>query len=178
MNIELRQLRYFATVAEELHFGRAARRLHMTQPPLSQTIMAREEMLGAPLFERRHRALALTPAGAVFHPEVTDTLRALASDAEPVAGRTPDPGLTITTTVSFASLWVIQKLPAFRSRQSFRFRSCSSRRPRPSLSCALRKSLVAWASAPRTRAFRYINSAPRRSVTRVAVAASPYENRT
>ncbi|WP_307853146.1 LysR substrate-binding domain-containing protein [Kitasatospora sp. RG8] len=81
--MELRTLRYFVAVAEELHFGRAATRLHMSQPPLSRAIKQLEADVGALLFVRSPAGITLTPAGAVL----LDEARALLDHADRVRVR-------------------------------------------------------------------------------------------
>src|SRR6187402_3664186 len=80
--IELRLWRQFLAVAEELHFGRAARGLNMTQPPLTQAIAQLEASLGLRLFDRTKRSVQLTAAGAALLPEARELLaRALSLPA-------------------------------------------------------------------------------------------------
>ena len=109
MNIELRQLRYFVAVAEENHFGRAAARLHMTQPPLSQAIQSLEAALGSSLFQRTKRSVALTPAGAALLPEARRMLQQAA--ALPDLARRASSGESGLLTLSFVSTADYSVLP-------------------------------------------------------------------
>jgi len=119
MHLELRQLRYFVTVAEELHFGRAAVRLHMTQPPLSQAIAALEDQLGAPLFLRNRRTVALTPAGAALLPEAKRLLAEAAS--LPALVRRAAAGEAGRLAIAFITSADYSVLPPFLRRYSERY---------------------------------------------------------
>ncbi|HZX37146.1 MAG TPA: LysR substrate-binding domain-containing protein [Streptomyces sp.] len=93
--MELRTLRYFVAVAEELHFGRAAARLQMTQPPLSRAIKQLETDLGCALLRRSPTGVALTPAGALLY----DEARTLLTQADQARARVAAAAGTATLTV-------------------------------------------------------------------------------
>ena len=107
--MDLRQLRYFVAVAEERHFGRAAQRLHMSQPPLSMQIKALERELGVGLLERTSRRVALTDAGRVFLERAKAILGAV-EEAREVA-RGVEQGLQGRLEVGFISSASLSLLP-------------------------------------------------------------------
>lgn len=113
-DIELRHLRYFVAVAEELRFGRAAKRLHLAQPPLSQQIRKLEEILGHTLFARTSRAVKLTSVGEVFLERARRTLRNVEDDLK--EARSVGRGETGTLKVGFVGSAMLTALPAMLGR--------------------------------------------------------------
>src|SRR5471032_3154464 len=107
--MNLRQLQYFVAVAEELHFGRAAERVAISQPPLSQQILALEKELGVQLFVRTKRYVELTTVGRLWLPDV----RRLLADAAklPEQARRLARGEAWNLTLAFVSIADYSVLP-------------------------------------------------------------------
>nr|WP_318381816.1 LysR family transcriptional regulator [uncultured Enterobacter sp.] len=119
MNLELRHLRYFIAVAEELHFGHAAARLNISQPPLSQQIQLLEQQIGARLLARTNRSVALTPAGKQFLADARQILTQVNDAAARAArlhqGQTGELRIGFTSSAPFIKA-VSDTLSSFRRR--------------------------------------------------------------
>jgi DNA-binding transcriptional LysR family regulator len=126
--VELRQLRYFVAVADELHFRRAAARLHISQPPLSQQIAALEAELGCRLLERTRRRVELTPAGEAFLRDARAMLAEL--DVAVSTARAIDAGQAGVLRVGFVGSALLSIVPAAVQR---------FRRSRPDVEIELRE---------------------------------------
>jgi len=114
--MELRQLRYFAVLAEELNFTRAAARLHISQPPLSLQIAQLERELDVKLFDRNNRRVALTEAGAAFLNDVRATLTGL-KDAT-VRAREVDQGRAGRIEIGLSGSHFLGPVPALIARHA------------------------------------------------------------
>src|SRR5581483_5261462 len=108
--IELRHLRYFLAVAETLHFSKAAERLGIAQPPLSQQIRRLEQLIGHRLFDRTTRGVKLTLAGQLLADRARGTLEKIQDDLEQV--RRLGRGEEGTLTVGFSGSVMFTELPA------------------------------------------------------------------
>ena len=115
-NLPLDLLAGFEAAARHLSFTKAAAELYLTQSAISRQVQGLEQALGVPLFQRRHRALLLTDAGQHLLQTATAVLRQVQDTARQIRGAGAARMLTVTTTASFASLWLIPRLRAFRDK--------------------------------------------------------------
>jgi LysR family glycine cleavage system transcriptional activator len=109
-------LKGFDAAARHLSFTRAGEELFLTQSALSRQMQTLEEQLGAPLFERRHRALRLTEAGQVLQLAARTMLDELALAVTKIRREQYVAPLTISTAIPFAALWLLPRLPRFRNQ--------------------------------------------------------------
>ena len=117
--VETRELRYFVAVAEELHFGRAAQRLMMAQPPLSRAIQQLERRLGVVLLNRTARAVTLTAAGAVLLREARLALEAVdAAEIRTLRAAANRPTLVLAAKAGASSELLASILDAYASEPS------------------------------------------------------------
>src|SRR3954454_2032478 len=118
MDLELRHLRSFVAVAEELHFGRAAARLHIAQPALSQQIQRLEAIVGSRLLARTSRSVALTPAGEALLARARVLLAQAEESLDEAAriGRGEAGTLDVGFVSSALTLGVPERIQAFRAR--------------------------------------------------------------
>jgi DNA-binding transcriptional LysR family regulator len=103
----------FEAAARHLSFTRAGEELFLTQSAVSRQIKELEEQLGVPLFQRRHRALALTPEGQQFYAAAAQVLVTMRAATDRLRSRTGRRAIALTTTHSFAALWLIPRLAGF-----------------------------------------------------------------
>jgi LysR family transcriptional regulator, glycine cleavage system transcriptional activator len=103
----------FEAAARHLSFTRAAEELFLTQSAVSRQIKELEDELGTALFQRRHRALVLTDAGKDFYAATAQVLTAMRAATERLRARAGKKSLAVTTTHSFAALWLIPRLAGF-----------------------------------------------------------------
>jgi DNA-binding transcriptional LysR family regulator len=113
--VSLDLLRGFESAARLLSFTAAAAELFLTQSAVSRQVQQLEEQLGVKLFERRTRALALTEAGDLYYREVSKALNLL-REATATVRADPAPVVRVTTTGTFASLWLVPRLAAFQAQ--------------------------------------------------------------
>jgi LysR family transcriptional regulator, glycine cleavage system transcriptional activator len=110
-------LKGFDAAARYLSFTLAAKDLFVTQSALSRQIQTLEEQIGAPLFERRHRALRLTSAGQILHATAKNVLDELTLAVAKIRREQTSLPLTVSTNQPFAAMWLIPRLSRFRARR-------------------------------------------------------------
>jgi LysR family glycine cleavage system transcriptional activator len=109
-------LKSFEAAARHLSFTKAGQELFLSQSAISRQIQMLESQLGVPLFHRRVRSLLLTDAGQSYYREITEVLQKLREATARLSRTQPDSAVTVTTTLTFASLWLVPRLSDFQGK--------------------------------------------------------------